>query len=494
MNVTSHQLWSAVSGPHLLTGAVAAGAALGALGPGLRRHGWLAAGVALCAVAATRPLVSFAGVAALLASLSLVAAAGRVHGPPPLTPQAGGALPCVVEQVPVRARTGWRYLVSVDEGAPLRSGTVLLARQEHGEPPQVGRRVVVDGGLGPASGPDAPGWWRAYLERQGVAATVRVRDITVVGWRGGWRGVRDAVARRLRAAIDRRVGGDDAAVVTGVVLGFDERLSEEGREAFRVSGTAHLLAVSGQNVALVGVAVVWALTSAGVSRWAVLWAAAASVLFYAALCQPGASVVRAAAVGLLALVAYGAGRPALSVHMTLLAFAGIVLWSPLTIGDPGFILSFSAVAGILALGGPLTSALTRVMAGPLAAGVAVSAAATLATAPASALIFGRVSVVGVVINLAAVPVAGVVLVAGLVGAVAGMVWSPLGAPALAVAAGGAHVLVWLAQAGAAVPFATVPAPIALGLMALGAGAWVVVRVRSGRGLVRRIAARLRDLR
>ena len=220
----------------------------------------------------------------------------------------------------------------------------------------------------------------------------------------------------MRRSIDRRVSGDDGAVVAGITLGFDERLSEARRDAFRTSGTAHLLAVSGQNVALVGLVVMGALTAAGAGRVWAIGAGAGAVVAYALLCQPGASVVRATVVGLLSLWAMGAGRPARSAYPLLLAFGGMIAWSPRSLDDPGLILSFSAVVGILVLATPLRRAGAQWIHPPVATALAITAAATLATAPASALLFGQVSLVGLAANLVAVPVAGIVLVTGLAGA------------------------------------------------------------------------------
>lgn len=477
---------------------LAAGAAGGALWPGA----WpLAVAVALPALAcagATRPLVAALAVTALLGAAGFAVASMRVAATgAPGVPGRGDvqAEPAEVEQAPARTPSGWRYaarLTRAGEGWP--SGTRVLVRQGGGEPPAPGDVVALTGTLGPAVRPDAPGWWRRYVERNRIAASVRVRDVDVVGRRGGWRGTRDGLARALRRAIDARIAGDEGAVVSGITLGFDERLSEARRAAFRESGTAHLLAVSGQNVALVGLAVMGTLVALGAARAWSIGVGALAVLAYALLCQPGASVVRATLVGLLALWAMAAGRPARSAYPLLVAFGAMIAWTPRSISDPGLILSFSAVVGILVLAEPLRRALVRVVPAPVAVALAVSAAATLATAPASALIFGQVSLVGLVANLVAVPVAGIVLVAGLTGALTACVAPAAGALPLAAAGGGAHVLVLIADAASGVPVATVGPREALGLGAAAAALWAMWRVGSGHAAGRRPQARVRDLR
>ncbi len=247
-------------------------------------------------------------------------------------------------------------------------------------------------------------------------------------------------------------------------------------------------------MALVGLALLGLLTLCGVPRAWGLGAAAAGVIAYSVLCQPGASVVRATLVGLLALGTQAAGRPGRSGYPLIVTFAAMIAWEPRAISDPGLVLSFSAVVGILLFATPLRTWLGRWMPDPLALSLAVTAAATLATAPASGAFFGQVSLVGLASNLAAVPLAGVVLVCGLVGALAGLAWAPLAVVPLAIAAGGAHLLVVIADRCAALPAAAVSGRAA-GLLGIAlAGIWVVGRVASGHAAFRRVATGLRNLR
>ncbi len=244
--------------PHCLVACLAAGAGAGALAPDARSISWMLAAVGALLACTARPAVSMAGVALALAAGTYGFSATRLDVTAPRSVAVGmpvNAAVVVVERVPVRARTGWRYLATVARDERLAPGTVVLARQAKGQPPAVGERVEVTGRLTSAASRDAPGWWRRYLERQGVSAALKVSALRVTGRRGGWEGLRDGLARRLRAVMDGRVSGDDAAVVSGVTLGFDEALSEERRDAFRRSGTAHLLAVSGQNVVSGGASV-----------------------------------------------------------------------------------------------------------------------------------------------------------------------------------------------------------------------------------------------
>ena len=142
-----------------------------------------------------------------------------------------------------RCRRGTRILLDVDDA----DGGRRL-----GDAP-----AAWPGGCVPRRARRRPGWWRAWLERgRGSPPACRVGDCAAGGPprrpRGGLRDRWRRWARRRRAA---GLGGDRAALVRGMALGGGAGLSEPAAQAFRDAGLWHLLAVSGQNVAVVAVAV-----------------------------------------------------------------------------------------------------------------------------------------------------------------------------------------------------------------------------------------------
>src|SRR5205823_3666128 len=92
---------------------------------------------------------------------------------------------------------------------------------------------------------------RTYLRRQGVHVVLRARTWRAVGRRGGLGGVADRLRAWLARSVAHGLHGERRAVLQGIVLGEDQGLTPELRQRFRASGLYHLLAVSGQNVALV---------------------------------------------------------------------------------------------------------------------------------------------------------------------------------------------------------------------------------------------------
>lgn len=365
----------------------------------------------------------------------------------------------------VRARVVTQDLTG--DRAPSPGTRLLLDLPLGAGVPEVGALVRVGGSVGPAATSDAPDWWRAWLRRQHIAGRMRSAGWTAVGVRDGPVGARDALRRWAGANVAAGLSGDVQAVVRGMALGGGAGLSDEAAQRMRDAGLWHLLAVSGQNVAVVGIGVTALLGFVRMARRPRLVASGLVMCAYVLACDGGASVARAGLMGALALMADLGGAARSRWYALLLALAVLLAFDPLSIGDPGLQLSFAAVAGLFLISPPLASWLRGWLPARAADLVAQSAGAGLATAPVLAAGFGSLSVVGLAANLVAVPVAGPVVVVALAGTVAHSAWAPLGVAVTWVAALGARVVMAVAVVASAVPgaVATVPAwgaaPLAL---------------------------------
>ncbi len=323
----------------------------------------------------------------------------------------------------------------------------------------------------------------AYLRRQGVHAVLRAGSYRIVGARGGIGGVADDLRQRLMATMAPGLAGERRAVIAGIVLGEDEGLDGVLQDRFRASGLYHLLAVSGQNIVYVmggALLLAWVL---GLSRLAgevgAILAAAGYVM--AVGWQP--SVVRAGIAGILASLAWLVSRPRDRWYFLLVGAAVLLSWNPYALLDPGFQLSFSAVAAIFVLvpwlrrrldGYPLPHRLSEVL--------AVSAACGAATAPILWLQFGSVPIYSVVANGLAEPVVAPLLgLAFLSAAVHPLL--PWASASLAWLNGWlAAYLAWCAETVGGLPFARVASGEALGaLVGVTVAAWATLRVRERRG-------------
>ena len=213
-----------------------------------------------------------------------------------------------------------------------------------------------------------------------------------------------------------------------MVLGEDERLTPEVKDDFQASGLAHILAVSGQNVMLLAILVLAACALLGVPLRARLMLAAAVIVLYVPLTGAGPSIQRAGVMGVAGLFAALAGRPSRRWYALLLAAALTLILNPRAAGEPGWQLSFAAVAALLAGAPPLRAALERRMPGPVAEAAAITIAATIGTAPLMALHFGEVSLASLPANLLAAPAIAPVMWLGVLAAAAAQVAEPLAAP------------------------------------------------------------------
>ena len=245
---------------------------------------------------------------------------------------------------------------------------------------------------------------RAWLRHHGVHLVLRIDRWRIVGRRGGLGGVADRLRRRMQSTLAVGVSGDRAAVLEGVVLGEDSRLSEELRQRFRAAGLYHLLAVSGQNVALVAGGALIVAWLAGVPRLLAELAALMAICAYVLAVGAQPSVVRAGVAGALGSLAWLTARRADRWHLLLVGAIVLLLWNPYTVLDPGFQLSFAAVAAIFVLAPRFERFLEGYPLGrPLRLVVAVSAACGLATAPIAWLHFHAVQLLGVPANALAAP-------------------------------------------------------------------------------------------
>ncbi|MBA2257135.1 MAG: ComEC/Rec2 family competence protein [Thermoleophilaceae bacterium] len=232
---------------------------------------------------------------------------------------------------------------------------------------------------------------RGWLARRGVHVILRGRGWRVVGRRGGIGGLSDRLREHVARSIAPGLGGERRAVLAGIVLGEDEGLSEELQDSFKAAGLYHLLAVSGQNVAFLAGAVLVLAFLLGISRLTGEVTAIVAIVAYVLAVGWQPSVVRAGVAGVLASLAWLVSRPRDRWHFMALGAALLLAWTPATVFEPGFQLSFAAVAAIFLL----VPRLIGVLEGYpfprwLREALAISIACGVATAPILWLQFGSV--------------------------------------------------------------------------------------------------------
>ncbi|HEY7698773.1 MAG TPA: ComEC/Rec2 family competence protein, partial [Vicinamibacteria bacterium] len=258
---------------------------------------------------------------------------------------------------------------------------------------------------------------RRYFERERLDLTGSVKSALLVERKaparapGAWVSrLRIDANQRLESALGAR-SRDTLGVVVALVTGDRAMLSPELEELYRRAGIFHVMAISGAQVAIVLLVFYFALRRLGVGEVGTLWTLLLVAPVYAEFCGSGPPVVRAA---LAASVILGARLLSLDrPHGNALALAALLLlwWEPLWLEDPGFQLSFAAMAAILWLTEPLANRLRPL--GPLAKPLSVSLAAQAVVVPITAWHFHALTWVAPLASLVAVPLSGGIVIVGL---------------------------------------------------------------------------------
>ncbi len=381
--------------------------------------------IAVIGLAAARP--GRAGIAgpSWLAIVALAAALGGLL--------AGGARLHAIDRGALRGRPGEH--VTLDgfvAGVPRRNdgevdvrvdsprGPVLVVAPEPVGDLTVGGEIRADGVL------QAPEPWRAaYLRRQGVAMLLLTDRIDErPGRRGGFEGWVDGIRERAEAALGRGMPDREAALARGFVLGEDDRIDHQVRADFQRSNLTHLLAVSGENVILLCVLAWPLLALLGLPLRSRLIGALCLIAIYVPVTGAGPSIQRAGVMGAAGLIAALADRPRSRWYAVLLAVAVTLAINPRADGDVGWQLSFAAVIGIMLwakrlavlISGGAQGGSARVA---LAEAVAVTAAATVATAPLMAEAFDQFSPAALPANVLAAPAVAPAMWLGMLSGIAG---------------------------------------------------------------------------
>jgi competence protein ComEC len=271
-------------------------------------------------------------------------------------------------------------------------------------------------------------------------------------------------AHRIRAGFAEAARGalpaDQAAMLPALVLGDSSAMSGQTTTEFRASGLTHLTAVSGANVTIVCGAVLFSAALIG-PRVAVTLAALALVAFVVVV-QPSASVLRAAVMGGITLLAVVSHRRRQAIPVLAASVIALMIAAPQLAVDLGFVLSVSATAALVVIAPVWSRRLVgRGWPKPLADAVSVAVAAQLVTAPLVAGIAGTFSVVSIAANLAVAAVIPPITVIGTAAAALAPLW-PAGAQLLIRFTG--PELWWLlrvARWAAGVPGSMVPVPSGL---------------------------------
>lgn len=309
---------------------------------------------------------------------------------------------------------------------------------------RIGDEVVASGRLSLPSRPGPAG----VVLRTSQPPNVVGRAATPYAWG-------DTPRAALRASV---AGFDEAAggLLPSLVVGDESLLPATLREQLRVTGLAHLTAVSGANVAIVLGAVLLVVRWLGVRGRGLTVAGLVAIGGFVLLTRPEPSVVRASAMGAVVVLGLASGRRRRGVAPLALAVCVLLLADPWLARSLGFALSVSATAALVTVARPWARAAARWLPWPVAAALAVPLAAQLACTPLLVAMSGEVSLSAVPANLLAAPAVAPATVLGVGAAVVGGALPGLAHLLAGLAMVPTGWIVLVAERGASLPGTTVP--------------------------------------
>jgi competence protein ComEC len=338
--------------------------------------------------------------------------------------------------------TGIRVRVRavIEDGTSLAAEGLVLVHADRDADWAYGDVIQAAGRL--ETPPEFPDFsYRDYLARQGVYSLMARADVTRVAVGQGSPVLRAVYTYRTRAqAVLRRLFPEpEASLLAGILLGIESGIPDGLRQAYNATGTAHIIAISGFNVAIIAGLFGKLFTRwLGARRGAI--AALLGIAVYTVLVGAGASVVRAALMAGLVIVAQRLGRQNDALAAMGAAAILMTLVQPMTLWDVGFQLSFGATLGLVLYAEPLQTALARAagrwlepkraarLGGLVGEYALFTLAAQVTTLPLTALYFHRFSLVAWIANPLILPAQPAVMMLGGLAALAGTLWLPLARP------------------------------------------------------------------
>jgi competence protein ComEC len=281
--------------------------------------------------------------------------------------------------------------------------------------------------------------YRDYLAGQHIHSYMTSAEVTILPGNNG-----NAFSRAMYALKDRSLANiyrmfpdPESSLMAGILLGVDTGLTQDLQQAFKNTGTAHIIAISGFNISIIaGLFVTFFSRFLGPRRGSIL--AITGIVFYTLLVGADAAVVRAAIMGSLALFAKQVGRRQAALNTLLAVALFMCIWNPLYLWDVGFQLSFFATLGLILYADPFSQFANRIITRYFPASAAerfaqlfsefvlLTLAAQVTTIPIMAYHFQRISLISFIANPFILPAQPAVMILGGLAVLLSLVWFPLG--------------------------------------------------------------------
>jgi competence protein ComEC len=281
--------------------------------------------------------------------------------------------------------------------------------------------------------------YRDYLARGGVYTLVRYGQIALLEHSQGspiLAALFD-IKERSHQLITRLLPSPQSALLTGILLGNDNDIPPEVANAFNQTGTTHIIAISGSNITIIA-GLLFVLFGRLKNKWLGAVAMLVGIGVYTIFVGATPSVVRAALMGSLAILALRFGRRSDGLAALAASVWFMTVLNPATLFDVGLILSCAATLGLVLYAQPLTRLVERIAKRLFAADTArqvtaavsdavlITFAAQITTLPVIFLVFGRFSAISFLVNMLVIPAQAPIMSLGILSIVVGAIWFPAG--------------------------------------------------------------------
>lgn len=233
---------------------------------------------------------------------------------------------------------------------------------------------------------------------------------------------------KLVATVNKILPEPQAAFLGGLLYGAKRGIQADLTEKFNITGTTHIVAISGYNITILAALLMGITKGIGLTRKKSFWVALFGISFFVILTGASASVVRAALMGLLVLLASRVGRISKITNALIFAAAVMLVFNPKILAfDVGFQLSFAATIGLVYLSPIFEKYFEKL---PSVFGVKESFVTTLSaiilTMPLILYSFGRISFIAPLANILILPMIPLTMAAGSIAVLGGIIYPGLG--------------------------------------------------------------------
>ena len=237
-------------------------------------------------------------------------------------------------------------------GEPVKVAGKLELRLPAGFHLSYGDQLRLTGDLRSVLAEGAPAH-SSYLARRGIYSRMAFPQMVTIRRSGGSRFMSFIYSTRSLAYqfLQKEIPFQEASLLSGILLGIDWTIPRYLEDAYRATGTVHIIAISGFNISLIAWLVIRFFRRLFRPAQASFWALIA-IVFYTIMVGAEPAVVRAAVMGSLAIPAYYFGRRVIGIHSLVFTASLMLLFNPTLLWDIGFQLSFLATLGLMTLVDP----------------------------------------------------------------------------------------------------------------------------------------------